>query len=375
MVQRQYYDEAGGGLEETSGANRFLEARAGGHLMTPFQCERCHFRNILNRDPSPSWGKDAKLLELFRRANLDSFWARETSTVKNNLREAKIIEDFAKDMGMPPMCPPMGPMPLEDSNGMEIAGGILNRSLNKGKYAEHVQYETCRKARSAVTNVSQAGGSGLAATIGAYEKSRLWILEVQTHSFWFTRFMTGIHRRVGEVRKQDEPITIRVLKVVKELLELDWGCSTNVRQKRRIAEMGVWFVCGFCTGLRGEEMILIEFAGTAASLKFLEEELLGGDEPWFKLAVSERTKGNQLSGAKFTLPCVGTTQGSGLQPGKWMQRLVETLHACGVTKGRLFQRVLVTTKLYEFEDDFLTVLEKVQSTSQLIADTVDVRDA
>jgi hypothetical protein len=230
-VQRQY-DEAGDELEETNGANRFLEARAGDLLMTPFQCERCHFRNILNRDPSPSWGKDAELLELFRRANLDSFWARETSTVKNNSREEKRIEDFAKDMGMPPMCPPMGPVPLEDSNGMEIAAGILNRSLNKGKYAEHVQYATFRKARSAVTNVSQAGVSGLGATIGAYEKSRLWILEVQTHSFWFTRFMTGIHQRVGEVRKQDEPITIGVLKVVKELLELDWGRSTNAQQKR-----------------------------------------------------------------------------------------------------------------------------------------------
>jgi hypothetical protein len=123
-------------------------------------------------------------------------------------------------------------------------------------------------------------------------------------------------------------------------------------------------------------MIIIEFAGTAASLKFLQEELLGGDEPWFILAVSGRTKGNQLSGAKFALPCVGPTQGLGLlQPGKWMQRLVETLHACGVTKGRLFQRVFGTPKLHEFEDDFFTVLEKVQSTSQLIADTVDVRDA
>jgi hypothetical protein len=267
-VQRQY-DEAGEELKETNGANRFLEARTGDHLMTPFQCEVCHFKNILNRDPFPSWGKDAELLELFRRANLDSFWARETSTVKNNLREAKRIEDFAKDMGMPPMCPPMGPMPLEDSNGMEIAAGILNRSLNKGRYAEHVQYETFRKARSAVTNVSQAGVSGLGATIGAYEKSRLWISEVQTHSFWFTRFMTGIHRRVGEVRKQDEPITIGVLKVVEEILELDWGRSTSLRQKRRIAEMGVWFVCGFCTGLWGEEIILIEFAKTVASLKFL----------------------------------------------------------------------------------------------------------
>jgi hypothetical protein len=37
--------------------------------------------------------------------------------------------------------------------------------------------------------------------------------------------------------------------------------------------------------------------------------------------------------------------------------------------------VLATPKLHEFEDDFFTVLEKVQSTSLLIADTIDVRDA
>jgi hypothetical protein len=93
-VQRQY-DEAGGLLEDTNDTNRFLEARAGDHFMTPFQCELCHFRIILGCDPLLSWGRDMQLMELFRRATLDGFWAREMSTVKNNLREAKRIEDFA----------------------------------------------------------------------------------------------------------------------------------------------------------------------------------------------------------------------------------------------------------------------------------------
>jgi hypothetical protein len=291
-----------------------------------------------------------------------------------NLREAKRIEDFARDMGMPPMCPPMGPFPLFDTFGMEIASGILNWSLNKGKYAEHVQYETFRKARSAVANVSQAGVSGLGATVGAYERGRMWISEVPTPSFWFTRFMTGIHRRVGEVQKQDEPITIDVLKAIEDLLEDDWSRATNLQQKRRIAEMGAWFICGFCTGLRGEEMVLIEVAGTASSLKFLKGEVHEGSEPWLRLAVSGRTKGDQLSGSKFALPCVGTTSGSGLLPGKWMHRLIETLVSCGITKGRLFQRVLPKPKLHEFEDDFFTVLEMVQSTTSVIGPSVDVRD-
>jgi hypothetical protein len=221
---------------------------------------------------------------------------------------------------MPPVCPPMGPFPLEDTCGMRVAAGILNRSLDKGKYAEHVQFETFQKARSAVTNVSQAGVSGLTSLVGAYEQNKMWISNVPTHSFWYSRFMHGIHRRVGEIRKRDEPITVEVLKAGDEVLERDWRRANGLQQKRRIAEMGAWFICGFSTGLRGEEMVLIEFAGTANSLRFL-----GDSEPWFKLVVSGRTKSNQLSGAKFALPCVTTTQGSALEPGKRMKRLVETL--------------------------------------------------
>jgi hypothetical protein len=101
---QQQYDEAGELLEETNGKDRFMEARAGDHLMTPFQCELYLFRNILNRDPLLSWGKHVELMELFRRANLDSFWARETLTVKNNLREATRTENFVKHMGMPHLC-------------------------------------------------------------------------------------------------------------------------------------------------------------------------------------------------------------------------------------------------------------------------------
>jgi hypothetical protein len=30
---------------------RFIEARAGDHIICPFQCELCHIRNIKGRDP------------------------------------------------------------------------------------------------------------------------------------------------------------------------------------------------------------------------------------------------------------------------------------------------------------------------------------
>jgi hypothetical protein len=42
--------------------------------------------------------------------------------------------------------------------------------------------------------------------------------------------------------------------------------------------------------------------------------------------------------------------------------------------GRLFLRRLLVVKLHEFEDDFFTVLEKVQATTELLPDDMEIRD-
>jgi hypothetical protein len=167
---------------------------------------------------------------------------------------------------MPSVTPEMGPFPLEDTSGMKAAVAVLDWSLDKGNYAEFVQRDTFRKARSVMTNISQAGASGLGEAVGAYEKGRMWISKVPTHSFWFNRFMTGIHKRVGEIKRQDEPVTIDVLHKIDELLEMEWHRTEDPILRGKTAEMEAWIVGGFCTGLRGEEMLLIEYAGTAKSV-------------------------------------------------------------------------------------------------------------
>jgi hypothetical protein len=95
-------------------------------------------------------------------------------------------------------------------------------------------------------------------------------------------------------------------------------------------------------------MFLIELARTARDLSFL------GDVncPHFILVVSGRTKGNQLSGAKFGVPIAARTEGTNLLPGKWIQRLVEILTLKNDTCGRIFRRNLCPTRLFEFEFDF-----------------------
>jgi hypothetical protein len=56
---------------------RFKRGRNGDNLMTPFQCDKCHFVNMQKRNPSLTCEKDRYLMKLIRRANLDACWARE----------------------------------------------------------------------------------------------------------------------------------------------------------------------------------------------------------------------------------------------------------------------------------------------------------
>jgi hypothetical protein len=49
------------------------------------------------------------------------------------------------------------------------------------------------KNKAAITNISQAGVSGLQDSVGAYERKHVWISTVVTHQFWFSRFITGVH--------------------------------------------------------------------------------------------------------------------------------------------------------------------------------------
>ena len=115
-------------------------------------------------------------------------------------------------------------------------------------------------------------------------------------------------------------------------------------------------------------MLQIKLAGTANSLTHLNDEV----NAHFKFIVLGRTKGNQLSGAKFGVPCVPVTAGTHLRPERWVKRLVNTLHSMGKQLGRLFSWRLATPKMHEFENDFFTVLEKVQATTGLIDDDMNV---
>jgi hypothetical protein len=251
---------------------------------------------------------------------------------------------------------------------------VLDKSMDPGRYEDQVQWATFRKMRSALTNVSQAGVGGLGDAIGASDKNRTWVTQGDTHKFFFVRFSTGIHRRVGEDVRRDEPITIGVLKEVHRILEKQWKAESRRKKPSRarllrISLTGYWFVVGFCTAVRGEENGLIEFEGTHSSLDNLAHPA-EGLESHFSSVLAGPTKGNRLSGEKFAIPCVSVTKGSGLQPGVWAMRYCRLLKASGQEGGYLFP-----DPLGHYEDMFYSMLEDVQAKRKdLIKPTVDVRE-
>ena len=61
--------------------SQYEVGRNGYHMLTRFQCDICHFRNINGRSPEVSNLKDKTLLETIQRESLDAFWSRGAETI------------------------------------------------------------------------------------------------------------------------------------------------------------------------------------------------------------------------------------------------------------------------------------------------------
>jgi hypothetical protein len=109
--------------------DRFLKGREGDHLVTTFQCDLCHFRNVVGWSLQATFGSDDLLLKFIRHANLDALWSREPGTVKNMAHKVWYLQDKVRHLSLDVkrMLPKMGHFLVRDVHGMGIAVCILLR--------------------------------------------------------------------------------------------------------------------------------------------------------------------------------------------------------------------------------------------------------
>ena len=73
------------------------------------------------------------------------------------------------------------------------------RSIEEGKNAKTLQFGTIRKLRTFASNYCYAGVTGSGPTFMSDDGSSARILNSPTNFLWFTQYMNGIHRCMGDI--------------------------------------------------------------------------------------------------------------------------------------------------------------------------------
>lgn len=314
--------------------NRYMEARDGDHLCPSFQCDTCHFRNIMGRDPLGDKAEDTKIVALIRRVNLDAFWSRERSPMEKNLLEAqRRALRICHSLLLPSSAPfiSMGPYPLEDSFGVTEAILLLERSTDPGKHVYAIQFGTMHKMRSMFSNIYNASSKGNGGMVMAKDAKKMTVTKCKTHGEFFERFVRGAQKRMGDIVKPDRSLSLPILHVIMDILEQEWEVAED-DDKCSIAVEAAFYLITYCGSLRGEEVPLTDITRIS---KWWNEGDIGRGVSHVKIALLGRFKGE--TGEKYHLmPLAGETR-SGLKPRLWVGRVIAALAGKGVTRGPLFR--------------------------------------
>jgi hypothetical protein len=347
--------------------DRFMFGRAGDQLLTTFQCDTCHFRNINFRSPRPN-GEDALLMKFIRRANLDALWSREPGTVNNTRRDLENLSTKAKILGIDEerMLPAMGPFPLTDVHGMGVAVCILLRSLDAGRNEETIQFSTATKMKSSFANMWRASIKGSTEAVVARDTVKLFHTTCPTHCDWFERFTKGMHERMGDLVKPDLAISIEQMHALMENYERRWEIvSDDSNAQQAVVFPALFSVVAFCCALRGEELPLLSLCGIR---RHLERGRTHPTHPHVVVALLGRFK-SEVSQKYHLMPIVLITK-TGLEPGLWISRMVKWYEDKGIIRGWVFRNFKTgdAARASDYEWDILQELEKIQRDSPEILD-------
>ena len=119
-------------------------------LSSPFQCDHCWFVNLKKKVANDLALGDVRLLAYIRRVNLDVMWSSEPSVVKTAWQNLEKGKRLSAELGLPPVDICVGPWPVADTCGFQIAIEMLRASQNPGRNdSSYTQFDSIRKMRSA----------------------------------------------------------------------------------------------------------------------------------------------------------------------------------------------------------------------------------
>jgi hypothetical protein len=335
--------------------NEFHSARNGDHLMVPFECDYCIFAKLRGSgEGAVNTDKDALLLACIRRANLDAFWSRATSTVVANGDRVRASLALSDAVGLHGPYENHGTLPHFDHCGYEVAIQMLLASRKPGRYSQkYSQWDTIRKIRTVYSNQYKASVSFNSATLAlADERGQSQrLVDDKCASFWFSRFFAGCRRRMGQDWRPNKAMStqliVQMLKKVSRRIE----SLLDPEEQLRWLVFGTYSVLAYVLSLRGSECLLVDMKG------MIEYENKGNNQ-FFIVALLGKIKGEHQDRCHL-LPCATKTS-SGINVKEWVHALLQEKKSHGQVDGPMFSllnNVIITTHAL---DDMLTeILEEI----------------
>jgi hypothetical protein len=199
---------------------------------------------------------------------------------------------------------------------------LLYHSLNQWRNEANIHFETIRKTRSYVSNYDRTTREELELhCLAGYKRGeRQRFTGTTVYREWLNIFLIGCLAIIGDDRRPDQVMPIEVILEVQATLERDLFNSQTVDQMIRVYVQAVFIICGFCAGLRGEELTMMSLDAMAKHYK-KDQPVEGSLENVF-LALRGRVKGEHSEDACHLIPIAATTE-TGLERRFWVGRMIE----------------------------------------------------
>jgi hypothetical protein len=318
---------------------------------------------------------DIRLLGYIRRVNLDIMWSKEPLTVGNTLRLLEKGKKMSAELGLPPVSITVGPWPVQDKCGFQVAIEILRASQMPGKNSSaYSQFDSIRKIRSAYLTAFEASPERcLENACLKSEKGQIsTLLNSETQSKLFYMFMQGCEKRMGRLVKQDIGMSGGMMKAMLEIYENEIRSEDVSRERKRfIIVCASAFAILFTGALRGGEVFMIE---ASELVRRRDDGRDLGENGHVVVPLMGRFK-NETGERNLVLVLANKTK-SGIAVRRWVDRFTALLLGegrGGTTGPALCDEEGFMLERWKLNAEYHAVMQKIQSSSDtLIAKDIEV---
>ena len=259
------------------------------------------FLKLKGRLPYLESPSDSLLSACIRRMILDSFWSRETSTVKSNTRRVNKLIETSAIFEIPGPFFYRGELPLHDHCGYRIAVSILLLSRNPGKHdRRYTQYDTLRTYRASYGNFIRASPQTNAVpfSLGDQNGNHQRLTSDESGSLFFKRFMVGLRNRMGQIHKPNLALSMDLLIQLLQNIEEKLEGTVEMEEKHLWSSILLYVTVSYTVSLRGPEGFLLDLKGLFSHWNRTDH--------YVTIALLGRLKGEQHD-LQHLIPCVNKT--------------------------------------------------------------------